>query len=215
MNWYRLPNNFTALLTRPVVAFDCGFSGSSPRTSAVGNGTALIVPMIFAYVVGFVALLAAKLSFVLSNHPRLALKRFAAVEAGCCDRLLPSGTIFPANLLGGESVGRAFSFPELISFQVFMRHLAILSVPLAAASETTKARRVCPVWSNVERLPAYLTRFSYHTDIIPHVMGSGTTGVACAMEGRNFIGVELDAEYFDIAKRRIEQVQPALMEAAD
>ena len=46
-------------------------------------------------------------------------------------------------------------------------------------------------------------------------MGSGTTGVACAMDGRHFIGVELDAGYFDIAKRRIEQVQPALMEAAD
>jgi site-specific DNA-methyltransferase (adenine-specific) len=45
-------------------------------------------------------------------------------------------------------------------------------------------------------------------------MGSGTTGVACAMEGRHFIGVELDAGYFDIARRRIEQVQPALMETA-
>jgi len=33
--------------------------------------------------------------------------------------------------------------------------------------------------------------------------GSGTTGVACMMEGRNFIGMELDAGYFDIAKRRI------------
>ena len=43
----------------------------------------------------------------------------------------------------------------------------------------------------------------------------GTTGVACAMEGRHFIGVELDAGYYDIARRRIESVQPALMEAAD
>ena len=38
---------------------------------------------------------------------------------------------------------------------------------------------------------------------------------ACAMEGRHFIGVELDAGYFDIARKRIESVQPALMEAAD
>ena len=51
--------------------------------------------------------------------------------------------------------------------------------------------------------------------VLDFTMGSGTTGVACAMEGRHFIGVELDAGYFDIAKRRIEQVQPALMEAAD
>jgi site-specific DNA-methyltransferase (adenine-specific) len=36
-------------------------------------------------------------------------------------------------------------------------------------------------------------------------MGSGTTGVACKNLGRNFIGVELDKEYFEIAKTRINQ----------
>lgn len=35
-------------------------------------------------------------------------------------------------------------------------------------------------------------------------MGSGTTGVACKKLGRDFIGVELDKEYFEIAKERIE-----------
>jgi len=50
--------------------------------------------------------------------------------------------------------------------------------------------------------------------VLDPFMGSGTTGVACAMEGRHFIGVELDAGYFDIAKRRIEQVQPAPVEVA-
>ena len=38
-------------------------------------------------------------------------------------------------------------------------------------------------------------------------MGSGTTGVACINTGRNFIGIELDDEYFEIAKRRIEELQ--------
>ena len=43
-------------------------------------------------------------------------------------------------------------------------------------------------------------------------MGSGTTGVACVQTGRHFIGCEIDAGYFEIAKRRIEaaQMQPAL-----
>lgn len=36
-------------------------------------------------------------------------------------------------------------------------------------------------------------------------MGSGTTGVGCIKTGRQFIGIELDAEYFDIAKKRIEK----------
>lgn len=38
-------------------------------------------------------------------------------------------------------------------------------------------------------------------------MGSGSTGKACALEGFGFIGIELDPEYFEIAKRRIEHVQ--------
>jgi site-specific DNA-methyltransferase (adenine-specific) len=36
-------------------------------------------------------------------------------------------------------------------------------------------------------------------------MGSGTTGVACKNTGRNFIGIELDENYFNIAKERINQ----------
>ncbi|MGR3179943.1 MAG: DNA-methyltransferase [Candidatus Anammoxibacter sp.] len=40
--------------------------------------------------------------------------------------------------------------------------------------------------------------------ILDPFMGSGTTGVACARMGRNFIGVELEHKYFDIACKRIE-----------
>lgn len=38
-------------------------------------------------------------------------------------------------------------------------------------------------------------------------MGSGSTGVACMIEQRTFIGIERDPGYFDIACRRIEQAQ--------
>lgn len=40
--------------------------------------------------------------------------------------------------------------------------------------------------------------------VLDPFMGSGTTGVACVNTGRNFIGMELDQKYFDIAKQRIE-----------
>lgn len=41
--------------------------------------------------------------------------------------------------------------------------------------------------------------------ILDPFMGSGTTGVACAKEGRSFIGIEIDEGYFDIACSRIEK----------
>jgi len=40
--------------------------------------------------------------------------------------------------------------------------------------------------------------------ILDTFMGSGTTGVACINTGRKFIGMELDDNYFSIAKTRIE-----------
>lgn len=39
--------------------------------------------------------------------------------------------------------------------------------------------------------------------ILDFTMGSGTTGVACKNLNRNFIGIELDEHYFNIAKERI------------
>lgn len=40
--------------------------------------------------------------------------------------------------------------------------------------------------------------------VLDNCMGSGTTGVACKNLSRNFIGIELDETYFNIAKQRIE-----------
>lgn len=40
--------------------------------------------------------------------------------------------------------------------------------------------------------------------VLDFTMGSGTTGVACKNLNRNFIGIELDENYFNIAKNRIE-----------
>lgn len=42
--------------------------------------------------------------------------------------------------------------------------------------------------------------------VLDFTMGSGTTGVACVNTGRNFIGIELDENYFKIAEQRINDV---------
>lgn len=41
--------------------------------------------------------------------------------------------------------------------------------------------------------------------IIDPFMGSGTTGIACAKLGYDFIGIELDESYFNLAKSRINE----------
>lgn len=43
--------------------------------------------------------------------------------------------------------------------------------------------------------------------ILDNTMGSGTTGVACKNLNRNFIGIELDENYFNIAQKRINETQ--------
>lgn len=58
-------------------------------------------------------------------------------------------------------------------------------------------------------LMAYLVR-TYTNEggtVLDFTMGSGSTGVACIKEGRNFIGIEKDSGYFDIARQRLEAAQ--------
>jgi DNA modification methylase len=49
--------------------------------------------------------------------------------------------------------------------------------------------------------------------VLDPFMGSGTTGVACIRTGRRFIGIEIDPDYFQIAKERIinELEKPTLL----
>jgi site-specific DNA-methyltransferase (adenine-specific) len=50
---------------------------------------------------------------------------------------------------------------------------------------------------------AKLTKTPTGGVVLDPFMGSGTTGIACVKLGRPFIGIELDEDYFEIAKRRI------------
>jgi DNA modification methylase len=46
--------------------------------------------------------------------------------------------------------------------------------------------------------------FSFVGDaVLDPFMGTGTTNLACARWGRNSIGIELDTDYFDLARRRV------------
>lgn len=42
--------------------------------------------------------------------------------------------------------------------------------------------------------------------VLDFAMGSGTTGIACKNTNRNFIGIEIDDEYFQLANNRINAI---------
>jgi len=59
-----------------------------------------------------------------------------------------------------------------------------------------------------EALLEYLikTYTNENDTVLDNTMGSGTTGVACKNLNRNFIGIEMDDKYFEIAQKRIQDL---------
>jgi hypothetical protein len=88
-----------------------------------------------------------------------------------------------------------------------VRHFAVRHMPFSAAGLTAKAGLVCAIRPDLKRAAAHFTGECMHNDTLPHCMGSGTTGVACANTGRKFIGIERDPSYFAIATNRIAGAQ--------
>ena len=66
-------------------------------------------------------------------------------------------------------------------------------------------KRLHPTQKPVDLLEFLIKTYTNEGDLIlDNCMGSGSTGVACKNLNRNFIGIEKDEEYFNIAKERIE-----------
>jgi len=65
-----------------------------------------------------------------------------------------------------------------------------------------------PTQKPVELLEYLIRTYTNEGDtVLDNCMDSGSTGVAAVNTNRNFIGIELNAEYFNIAKERIELAQ--------
>ena len=67
-----------------------------------------------------------------------------------------------------------------------------------------KVNSLHPTGKPLELLLDWVQQFTDPGELIlDPFMGSGTTGVACKELNRNFIGIEIDPKYFEIAKQRI------------
>lgn len=72
--------------------------------------------------------------------------------------------------------------------------------------ELNNVNRVHPTQKPVALLEYLIKTYTNENEtVLDNTMGSGSTGVACVNTDRNFIGMELEEKYFDIAKERIEK----------
>ena len=100
------------------------------------------------------------------------------------------------NFSDGELIWTSYKKPLRI-----FRHLW-----MGALRKGKRIKRVHPTQKPVELMEWIIKNYTQENDtILDCFMGSGTTGVACKNLNRNFIGIELDEKYFNIAKERIEK----------
>ena len=79
-------------------------------------------------------------------------------------------------------------------------------------TEATQSKRVHPTQKPVGLLEYLIKSYTDEGDVVlDFTMGGGSTGVACKNTNRDFIGIELDENYFEIAKKRINNIQTKLM----
>lgn len=78
----------------------------------------------------------------------------------------------------------------------------IIEFPMPRNNQT----RLHPTQKPVDLLEYLIKTYTNEGDVVlDNCMGSGSTGVACVNANRNFIGIELDENYFNIAKNRIDE----------
>ncbi len=79
---------------------------------------------------------------------------------------------------------------------------------MGCMQEGKREKRVHPTQKPVALMEWIIKNYSKDGDtILDPFMGSGTTGVACKNLNRKFIGIELDKNYFNIAKERIDNAR--------
>ena len=71
---------------------------------------------------------------------------------------------------------------------------------------TSCKKGIHPAEKPIELIERFIKVSSQENDLVfDPFMGSGTTGIACKKLNRNFVGFEIDKEYFNIAQERINE----------
>jgi len=82
------------------------------------------------------------------------------------------------------------------------------SVQYFKRPHTANSNSVHPTQKPIELMEYLIKTYTNENEIVlDFTMGSGTTGVACINTNREFIGIELDKNYFEIAENRIAEAK--------
>lgn len=80
--------------------------------------------------------------------------------------------------------------------------------PTSVIQFNTERTKYHPTQKPVDLLEWLIKTFTNENELVlDNCMGSGSTGVACLKTGRNFIGMEIEDKYFDVAKERIKNLE--------
>lgn len=84
-------------------------------------------------------------------------------------------------------------------------------LPLTVLNFNRVERPLHPTQKPVDLLEWLIKTYTNENEIVlDNCMGSGSTGVACLNTNRKFIGIELDEKYFNIAQKRLKEVENEL-----
>ena len=109
-------------------------------------------------------------------------------------------------MTGGMDTNTVITLHDSSSFQPeYINNLYYPTSIQEFSIANMRGKRVHPTQKPVALLEYLIKTYTLESEtVLDFTMGSGTTGIACLNTNRNFIGIELNDKYFEIAKERIE-----------
>ena len=107
--------------------------------------------------------------------------------------------------------GKATKYSDNFSHSIELKEFTYCDkypISIQEFSNCDNKNKVHPTQKPTSLLEYFIKTYTLENEtVLDFTMGSGSTGVACVNTNRNFIGIELDENYFKIAKDRIEKSQ--------
>lgn len=142
----------------------------------------------------------------------IGASEIAAMQSASRDQIIWGGNYFASHLPDSQCWlvwdkinGEGFSLADVeLAWTSFDRAARMFRISRTATFAEDKRH---PTQKPVQLMKWCINFLPDAQTILDPFMGSGTTGVAAVQMGRDFIGIEREPKYFDIACRRIEEAQ--------